>query len=349
MIPESLNIGSKNISTILLIFLLGLFCWIFVLWGESKKDGFNTQRFFDLVFTSLIFSGILVYLVYRLISWAKIYRPYSNLLIPDQDMFLSLLAFLFSFPPIFFFSKKYKWSSFRILDIYSMAFSVLLMILSLGRFLISEQKEYFTLFASLIFLYLFVIRRRGYKFMSGVVFSVFNFFMALSFLVYLRKGGSLLFAVILVTIGVINLYLRGKKTMSKTILPEHFIENLKKRLQIKEKQLSHQQQSLIKDDPYLQHGRATDNAETLDDVMEDTGKTLTDARLSTVRGLKVQVRKALAAIKLGKYGKCEICGKDIDKARLEVYPEATTCIDCATDRSQIEDIKEDEILEKNLQ
>jgi len=67
-----------------------------------------------------------------------------------------------------------------------------------------------------------------------------------------------------------------------------------------------------------------------------------------VTKLKIQVRKALAAINLGKYGKCEICGKDIDKARLRAYPEATTCIDCATDRSQMEEIREDEVLERNV-
>ncbi|MBW6441862.1 TraR/DksA C4-type zinc finger protein [Patescibacteria group bacterium] len=109
-----------------------------------------------------------------------------------------------------------------------------------------------------------------------------------------------------------------------------------------------EQKALIDNDPYLQRGRETDNAETLDDVMEDTGKTITDARLGIVRTAKIQVRKALTAIKLGSYGKCEVCGKDIDKARLEVYPEATTCIECATDQSQMIDVHEDEILEKNI-
>jgi RNA polymerase-binding transcription factor DksA len=126
------------------------------------------------------------------------------------------------------------------------------------------------------------------------------------------------------------------------------LNNLKRKLQHKEKKLDQQQQQLIKEDPYLQHGRATDNAETLDDVLEDTGKIVTDARISSVTKLKIQVRKALTAINLGKYGKCEICGKDIDKARLRAYPEATTCIDCATDHSQMEEIREDEILERNV-
>jgi len=136
--------------------------------------------------------------------------------------------------------------------------------------------------------------------------------------------------------------------MSKNILPEHFLEKLKNKLINKDKRLSQQQRSLIQNDPYLQQGRATDNAETLDDVLEDTSKNVTDAVLHNMKGVRVQVRKALARINIGKYGKCEVCGKPIDKARLEVYPEATTCIDCATDHSQIEEVKEDEMLEKNL-
>jgi RNA polymerase-binding transcription factor DksA len=52
--------------------------------------------------------------------------------------------------------------------------------------------------------------------------------------------------------------------------------------------------------------------------------------MSIVKKLRIQVKKALAAIKIGKYGICEICGKPIDKARLQAYPEATTCIDCAS-------------------
>jgi RNA polymerase-binding transcription factor DksA len=81
--------------------------------------------------------------------------------------------------------------------------------------------------------------------------------------------------------------------------------------------------------------------------MEDTGKAVTDARLDIVKSLRIQVRKALAAIHIGTYGKCEICGNPIDKARLEVYPEATTCIECATDKSQMTEVEEDEILERN--
>lgn len=41
-----------------------------------------------------------------------------------------------------------------------------------------------------------------------------------------------------------------------------------------------------------------------------------------------QVETALAKIQDGSYGICEICGKPIDRERLEAVPWATHCIDC---------------------
>jgi RNA polymerase-binding transcription factor DksA len=349
MLPEYINIGFKPVNSILLISLMGIACWCFILWFEAKKDGFNTDKFFDLIFLSVILSGLVLYALKKLIVWLEIYHPSNILLIPDKEMFLSVLVFLTSLIPILIYSKKWKWSVFRIIDIYAVASNLLLMFFSFGRFLVFGQREYLTLFLLLLFLFLSVMKYRGYKFLSGVVFSIFLFFLVAFSLMFYRKSGYLLFSALLVTISIVNLYLRGKKTMNKTIIPEQFIEGLKNKLLSREKSLEKEQQALIKEDPYLQEGRDTDNAETMDEVLEDTGKAVSDARLGIVQSMKIQIRKALAAIKLGRYGKCEICGKPIDKARLEAYPEATTCIECATNSSQEEDVKEDTNLEGTIE
>jgi len=345
MLPEYINIGYKPVSSTLLISIMGIICWCFVLWFEAKKDGFNTIKFFDLIFSSITLSSVTYFGLKALTGWLAIYHPSNFLLIPDKEILISTLVFVASLLPVLLYSKKWKWSLFRIMDIYAMASSLLLMFFSFGKFLVFGQKEYLTLFLLLLILYLFVMKHRGYKYLSGVVFSIFLFSLAVFFLVFFRKSGYLLFSTLLVTIGIVNLYLRGKKTMNKSIIPEQFIEGLKKKLISREKNLEKEQQALIKEDPYLQEGRDTDNAETMDEVLEDTGKAVSDARLGIVQSMRIQIRKALAAIKLGRYGKCEVCGKPIDKARLEAYPEATKCIECATNDSQEEDIKEDRKLE----
>ena len=48
------------------------------------------------------------------------------------------------------------------------------------------------------------------------------------------------------------------------------------------------------------------------------------------------VDKALLAIENGTYGKCEVCGKDIELDRLEVIPEATLCIEHAREQEEAE-------------
>lgn len=44
------------------------------------------------------------------------------------------------------------------------------------------------------------------------------------------------------------------------------------------------------------------------------------------------VNDALKKIEQGKYGVCELCGKDIKDERLEVIPYATTCVSCEESR-----------------
>lgn len=348
MLPQIINIGGKSINVLFLISVIGVICWFFVLWYESKKDGFNTNRFFDLTFLSLILCSLSCFGLYKLLGWLKIYYPSNIILSLDEETFLGVTGFIFSLIPILFLTKKFKWSTFRVLDIYSMAFCILIWFFSLGKSLIFVSKEYIMLSFLLLFIYLGVMRYRGYKFISGAVFSIFLVALSLSFATFMRKPGYIVFGSILVTLSMINLYLRSKKNMTKISMPKQFMMSLKDKLMSKEKKLNEEQKALIRDDPYLQNGREVDNAESLDEVMEDTGKTITDARMGIVRSMKIQVRKALAALKLGRYGRCEVCGKPIDLARLKAYPEATTCIECATDASQAEEVKEDKMLEENL-
>jgi DnaK suppressor protein len=44
--------------------------------------------------------------------------------------------------------------------------------------------------------------------------------------------------------------------------------------------------------------------------------------------LLYHIDEALARIKEGTYGKCSVCGKPIQKPRLEVVPHARLCIEC---------------------
>ena len=53
--------------------------------------------------------------------------------------------------------------------------------------------------------------------------------------------------------------------------------------------------------------------------------------ISVVKALRSSlqdVERALAKVRAGTYGTCELCGKPIDPERLEALPWALVCIDC---------------------
>lgn len=340
LLPEIVNIVGHGIKTLSIISFVGLVCWGFVMWYESRKDGFSTEKFFDLVFISLGF-GVAAFILLRYIyDWATVYSPTHFILGFDKELLLFILSFVCSLLPVLFFSKKWKWSIFRILDIYAQAYGLFFLFVFTGLFLTSGQKEHIILVSLLLSLYISVLKFRGYRFSSGFVFSVFLFFLTVVGLVFFRRNGYLVFYSLLFIIGVVNLYLRGKKYMVKRNFPNQFIQNIKRKLLKKDDELAETQQELVYEDPYLQVDRSVGNSESMDEAQEDIGKNITDAQIGFVEGLRYQVKKALAAIKIGKYGTCEVCGKKIDTARLKVYPEATTCIECATNISQENQAKE---------
>ncbi|MEA2112694.1 MAG: TraR/DksA C4-type zinc finger protein [Patescibacteria group bacterium] len=69
------------------------------------------------------------------------------------------------------------------------------------------------------------------------------------------------------------------------------------------------------------HSDPNDNADDQEEFSE---------RHAILNDLEVRlnnIKTALESIKNNTYGKCKVCGKDIEKERLEANPAATTCIE----------------------
>ncbi len=330
LLSENINFGFAQIPTMRLVFLIGFVFWLFVMWYEARKDGFDDERFLDLVVISTIFAGLFYFLFNRLYSYIQVYRPNHFILQANRDVLESCLVLAAAFLPPLYFSKKRRWSVFRIFDIYALAFGFFLVFVSFGKYLITGQTPMlWTALITLIF-YLGVLRFRGYRFVSGLVFSLFSFYLAALIALFFESPGYLIFCISLFIIGVLNLYYRSKKYMNTRNLPKEFIDFIKRQLLKKEKELQVEQSSLMKEDPYLESGRTEANSEYMDEaILEDTRKSVSDARMNIVQGMLLQVKRALAAIKIGKYGICQVCGNPIDKARLKAYPQATTCLEHA--------------------
>ncbi|RKD34337.1 TraR/DksA C4-type zinc finger protein [Thermohalobacter berrensis] len=60
-----------------------------------------------------------------------------------------------------------------------------------------------------------------------------------------------------------------------------------------------------------------------------------------------EIENALGKIDRGEYGKCDICGKDIEEERLDILPYANTCIDC-TKETRHEKIDHDIVNHLNM-
>ncbi len=54
--------------------------------------------------------------------------------------------------------------------------------------------------------------------------------------------------------------------------------------------------------------------------------------VENLRGMLVDVDRALARVTEGSYGKCEACGKDIGADRMEFRPTSRFCVDCKRKR-----------------
>lgn len=71
-------------------------------------------------------------------------------------------------------------------------------------------------------------------------------------------------------------------------------------------------------------GTESDLADQADIVMSRESNT---AILADLEARYDAILSALERIEKGKYGKCEVCNKEITEARLEADPSATTCVE----------------------
>ena len=113
-----------------------------------------------------------------------------------------------------------------------------------------------------------------------------------------------------------------------THLSTDFIEKMKQKLLAKDKELAKEEETLKENDPYLtDEDRENDNAELVEDAMEDMMHETQQMNLGIVQKSRAQIAKALDKIKGGTYGVSDVSGKPIPQERLEAYPEATTLVD----------------------
>lgn len=125
-----------------------------------------------------------------------------------------------------------------------------------------------------------------------------------------------------------------KRKSSVVFIPAKLLAPVGKFLRGRLKKLEKRKKVIEKEDPFKDESRILDNASPDTDAAEQYGHARTSAIKEQLERKAVQTKKALARIKIGKYGHCEDCSEMIDTDRLMVYPEATLCAKCQTKREK---------------
>jgi RNA polymerase-binding transcription factor DksA len=128
---------------------------------------------------------------------------------------------------------------------------------------------------------------------------------------------------------------KTKKINSGAIkYPEEVVKPVKEHLLSRLLGLEKQKKELAAEDPFNDKSRLDDNAAIDSDAAERVGHMQVSAVKQALDRSIIQIRKALAQIKVGNYGICEECGNMIDTDRLVVMPEITICVSCEKKREK---------------
>ena len=118
---------------------------------------------------------------------------------------------------------------------------------------------------------------------------------------------------------------KGSKGKAIVEFPAKLIAPVAKFLKTRIKVLEKRRKEIEEEDPFKDVSRITDNAAPDADAAEQFGHARTSAIREQLDRRIIETKKALARVKIGKYGICEECGNMIDTDRLMIYPEATLC------------------------
>jgi DnaK suppressor protein len=102
------------------------------------------------------------------------------------------------------------------------------------------------------------------------------------------------------------------------------LENVRSQLTNRLEVLVERQGKLDRDLRRQQHPDSQERAQEA-----ENDEVLADLETQALQEME-KIRRALASIDAGTYGKCRSCGEDISENRLAALPFAGTCIDCAS-------------------
>jgi len=326
-------ISFLNFLSIFLIIFIGLF----IFWGNMYRQGFRNEKIWNFVAVLSAISLILGKVLYIVSSSVSVDLSFGTLVSPPYLIGGIIVGAVFVTSVI---SSANNWSVFRAGDYVALSLNFFLLSFGLHRtiflFVATNKLNFIDTGIVLLYLalYIFLTRSLRTQVFSGYIFTVFLIVVSiiesagLFLLTYtLQFSHTIYFAIII--FAVINLFERYKEIkIMQTNLPEDFIDEMKVRLEEKQKEISedlgdlNEADSFVKDETRVEH-----NAEPAEEAQEIEEHYDNVANRGVLLKIKEQINKALGRIKKGNYGEDENTEKPISKERLEADPSATTNVE----------------------
>jgi len=110
--------------------------------------------------------------------------------------------------------------------------------------------------------------------------------------------------------------------------PNELLNDIRVHLEEEKKALEARIDELMKQDPFSDPDRLSDNAASDRDAEEESSHDRFSAMIEELKAKRVQIDDALLRISQGTYGFCTECRAMIDTDRLNILPTATLCKAC---------------------
>jgi len=226
-LPQQISIYGLSINTFGVFLMFGLLLFIFVVWSEGKKDGFDEERLLDLVIISLVL-GILssraVFGVYNSLSFKDMINHIYKVWETGYSLNGAIVGVLI---PILYLSNKWRWSIYRILDVFALATSLALSVIFLSYVGLQGKFEFLFGFSALIFLFALLSKFRNSKIKSGYGFSMFLAIVGILTLIFFRNIENLIFYLLLVTLSSVVFIFRWRTINYESKFIGRFIKRFK--------------------------------------------------------------------------------------------------------------------------
>lgn len=191
---------------------------LFVFWSNSKKDGFDQEKIYDLLIIGLIGSAILGILPLIILNQSF----YPDIIKPNA------YSLVFGFmATISLFVLKWRWSLYRVLDNLSVSFVMLLAFLLPSITLRNGLKPLYLLASILLFIsYVLLQRNRGTFLKSGFTYCLISTVLCLAAAITTQGILNLIFLGLLFTLTLAVLIYRVRSLYGRSKVDDSSPHNL---------------------------------------------------------------------------------------------------------------------------